>query len=78
MKEEKMKNKAKEYIQWQGWQPLGKKLKAKIKKILLQQYLVKGEYNAKKNHKKEERNYKLMCQNERYESIKCEKKHKAM
>jgi hypothetical protein len=57
---------------------LGKKLKAKIKKILLQQYLVKGEYNAKKNHKKEERNYKLMCQNERYESIKCEKKHKAM
>ncbi len=32
MKEEKMKNKAKEYIQWQGWQPLGKKLKQKIKK----------------------------------------------
>jgi hypothetical protein len=57
---------------------LGKKLKQKIKKFLLQQYVVKREYNAEKNCKKEERNYKLMCQNERYESIKCEKKHKAM
>jgi hypothetical protein len=36
-----MKNKAKTYIQWQGWQPLGKKLKQKIEKFLLQQYVVK-------------------------------------
>jgi hypothetical protein len=57
---------------------LGKKLKQKIKKFLLQLYVVKREYNAEKNHKKEERSYKLMCQNERYGSIKCEKNHKAM
>jgi len=57
---------------------IGKKLKQKIKKFLLQQYVVKREYNAEKNHKKEERSYKLMCQNERYGSIKCEKKHQAM